>query len=229
LVRTRTIPVYISEIIGKVLHNPETSEKDRIAIQQRIGEEIETLERMNKDHPNSPCDRAGSIHAEIDRRLKEHIEANKKISDQISCKKGCHFCCHQVVRITDDEADLLMRVVGDIDWDKVERQAKYKDKEWHDQPKEDQPCVFLENGACFPYEYRPSACRQYFSIEDPKNCDVSLGDGEVGRFVSLGSEILTSAAWSTRENDTIPRMLLKRKKHHENNGENRGREESSSS
>lgn len=210
----KTIPVYISDILGKVLHNPDTPKKDTIALQQRIGEEIESLKRMNKDYPGDKDapNRADSIHREVDRRMNKHIEVNKEVSDKISCKKGCNFCCQQPVRITDDEADLLLKVTGELDWDKIERQAKYKDSDWFKQPKEDQGCIFLQDGECLPYEWRPNACRQYFSIEDPKNCDVSLGDGEVGRFVCLGTEILTSAAWSTRENQIIPKMLLKRRK-----------------
>lgn len=37
------------------------------------------------------------------------------------------------------------------------------------------PCVFLEDGRCSIYEYRPLPCRTYFVVSDPKLCQPPPG------------------------------------------------------
>jgi Fe-S-cluster containining protein len=193
----------ITDMIGAYIKNNNQRKQEIGAVHER---ECREYEKMVREHPDDSENRAGTINILVDDLMKKSLEKN----GPASCKKGCSFCCYQQVMITDDEADLLLRCVAEIDWAKVERQAKAK--RWRDLSREDRSCIFLVDDKCFPYEHRPSTCRKYFSIEDPKKCDTETNpNGEVKRLVSIGAEVVVSSAWTVRDSDTMPKMLLKRR------------------
>lgn len=59
------------------------------------------------------------VYAEMDRAINESINADPPID--ISCKKGCSFCCHSHVDISTDESELIKLVTSankiDIDYE----------------------------------------------------------------------------------------------------------------
>lgn len=94
----------------------------------------------------------------------------------IACKKGCSFCCHIQVQITQVEANYIAAHAG------VEaRQSPKNDLippakgSWVDPRR---PCPFLKNDECSIYEYRPLACRVHVNFE-ATNEVCRFGAGEV--------------------------------------------------
>jgi Fe-S-cluster containining protein len=70
--------------------------------------------------------------------------------------------------------------------------------------------VFLTDaGDCAIYDYRPLACRRYFVVSDPSDCDTLVKPGhEVLNFISAGAEIEASAALEVFESGTLAAMVL---------------------
>ena len=65
------------------------------------------------------------VYAEMDRAINESINADLPID--ISCKKGCSFCCHSHADISTDESELIKLVASankiDIDCELLKRQS----------------------------------------------------------------------------------------------------------
>lgn len=125
-------------------------------------------------------------------------EVPDRIKSEIKCRKGCSFCCHINVDIHDTEANLIFEELGaqgkygKIDWNTLEKQ---KGLDINERIKSsDSKCIFLENGDCSIYEFRPVSCRKFFVVSDPKNCDVSDGVGNTTAIQPiLDMEILSAA------------------------------------
>lgn len=70
------------------------------------------------------------------------------------CKKGCNFCCHYPVSISELEIEY------------IESASKFKrlknvrtESDFHGKP-----CPFLSSGKCGIYEIRPFLCRQHVAL-----------------------------------------------------------------
>ena len=93
----------------------------------------------------------------------------------VSCRKGCTWCCEDnprgvsgvelmgVLRATDVSAreaaqhfEGLHQQHGDASWTVLKRARR--------------PCPFLKDGACSVYAVRPMPCRSFFSITAPEAC-----------------------------------------------------------
>lgn len=101
-----------------------------------------------------------------------------KSKDKPSCKKGCAHCCHIRVAATEMEANVVIDYMNHNDMnfneEEVERLKKQAaisdDLEYMLSPH--RRCVFLgEGNLCKIYDVRPSACRNYYVYNDPKDCD----------------------------------------------------------
>lgn len=119
---------------------------------------------------------ASSVHKAVDLLGKQYSKLHPEHA--ISCKMGCNFCCHVHVSITDSEADLLLHTAKTegiaIDMPLLKRQAEASDHdEWSKIPYKHRSCVFLKEGICTNYASRPTACRKYFVITPPAECDFS--------------------------------------------------------
>jgi Fe-S-cluster containining protein len=61
------------------------------------------------------------------------------------------------------------------------------------------PCVFLKNGECSIYEYRPMVCRSFFSLDSPDYCADESGPFHyilrLDAPESGGFEFINSAYW----------------------------------
>lgn len=105
-------------------------------------------------------------------------EFAKKHNQQIDCKKGCEWCCHQPVFALDYEMDFLIDFIKN-NFDKVAQKvivarAKIKNNKLSflnetDLLNSKYPCPLLQNGACIAYKARPMACRIYLS-HDINSC-----------------------------------------------------------
>ena len=149
------------------------------------------LEKHKADGPSV----VASIMKMIDKEYEE------KIAPHAVCKNGCNHCCHLQVEMTAPEARLAFDYAKEkgieIDEAQLDRQIpfeKVSGAEWTRKlPIHHRKCVFLKNGSCAVYEYRPLVCRKYNSISDPKNCDTTKGASKVGRTYWWNIEAMTIA------------------------------------
>lgn len=105
-------------------------------------------------------------------------EFAKKHNQQIDCKKGCEWCCHQPVFALDYEMDYLVGFIKN-NFDKVaqkeiiaranNKNSKLSFLNETDLLNSKFPCPLLLNGACIAYKARPMACRIYLS-HNVKSC-----------------------------------------------------------
>lgn len=78
-----------------------------------------------------------------------------------TCTRGCSHCCNISVGVTAVEARYIEAKTG--------HKANYNQKT--EQNFFNVPCVFLKQGECSIYPYRPITCRVFTSLEDPARCE----------------------------------------------------------
>jgi len=144
-------------------------------------------------------------------------EVAKQTEYEVTCGKGCSFCCYLQVDVSDDEAELLTEFAKekniDIDYSHLEKQL-VDDADKHNKlPFQDRKCVFLDNFAsCKVYEHRPSSCRKYLSVSEPSACDTDKNLGaEVGKLVNVEAEVITSSMLNARKSGSMAEMLILKK------------------
>lgn len=115
--------------------------------------------------------------------------------EEISCKKGCSFCCHDEINITDWEA---IRILNHIEEYKPDLELLKKQNEAEDfrkLPWVDQKCSLLnKDGTCSIYENRPLICRTHNSTDDPQLCH--LGENPThghGQIFTIPTQAITYA------------------------------------
>jgi Fe-S-cluster containining protein len=123
-------------------------------------------------------DSVSEMYDAIDSFIDSFTEFAEKQNQQIDCKKGCEWCCHQPVFALDYEMEYLNDFVRsnfslEIQ-NEIKKQAENKNKKLSILKEDDllnakYPCPLLENGACTAYKARPMACRIYLST-DVKSC-----------------------------------------------------------
>ena len=125
------------------------------------------------------------------RKLYKRIDQANISSQQISsCKKGCAFCCHIRVAITELEARFIIhycKTMGiEIDTAKLEDLRHLDEVEYMLHP--NRKCTFLaENNTCKIYEARPASCRNYYVTSDPSLCDTNGPSKYVETFINWES------------------------------------------
>lgn len=157
-----------------------------------------------------------AIYDLLDSINKERIN---KAQEKPSCKKGCAHCCYIQVAATEWEIDVI------LEWMKhhnleftneeiqhIKNQALIKnDKEYIISPH--RKCVFLQpNNECGIYEVRPSACRNYYVYNDPKECD-TFNPNAIGRTLvdfDLNTVPPILALMETSKMDSMPKHLIKK-------------------
>ena len=96
----------------------------------------------------------------------------KKHGQNIACKKGCEWCCHQPVFALDYELDYLKKYIEENfpaeDQKVITQRAREKNIKLGSLKNEDllntkHPCPLLKDGVCMAYKARPVACRIYLS------------------------------------------------------------------
>lgn len=87
------------------------------------------------------------------------------------CGRGCSNCCYQKIKCSDEEAYYILENCGElINWETVDKQSKFTDKQWQKDKIENRRCVFLKNNECSIYDFRPMTCRQYLVANNPEFC-----------------------------------------------------------
>lgn len=136
-------------------------------------------------------------------------EIQKHDLSNVSCSKGCSFCCRWKVEITDEEAELLAGLIATgqakVNLQKLEKQAEVdpEGSTWK-LPSEATQCVFQDkSGSCSVYENRPITCRKAFVVSAPKLCG-DPGQSGVEPLLIPEIELLTSLVWSQTDDDVAP-------------------------
>lgn len=91
----------------------------------------------------------------LDERLKTDLYPHG------TCTRGCSHCCNIAVGVTAVEARYIEVKTG-----QKANYAKHSEQDFFGVP-----CVFLKNGECSIYPYRPITCRVFTSLEDPARCE----------------------------------------------------------
>lgn len=134
----------------------------------------------------------------------------------ISCKKGCTYCCYTNVDINEFEGAALYYVARQLNLKlkpKKLRAAVRHDKRVN--PTNKYPCPFLDTQrkVCRAYEYRPIMCRKFFVVGDPKDCDVSESKQTMVVYNSLAelfNEVFCEfAAYCEAKDGGMEKILLK--------------------
>ena len=85
----------------------------------------------------------------------------------IACKKGCSYCCHMQVIVTQVEADFIAARSG-VAAKRLTTPGNPNSGYWINAAK---PCPFLRVNQCSIYAYRPVNCRTHVSFEqDAQKC-----------------------------------------------------------
>lgn len=113
----------------------------------------------------------------------EEIIARETHGLALECKKGCSWCCHQLIVLTcaaDGEAilNVVRQRLTDSEFKAFEKlirdQAQAINALPHTEAERRQwPCPLLKDGQCLAYDVRPVACRSVFS-PDSKCCEAML-------------------------------------------------------
>ena len=101
-------------------------------------------------------------------KLKAIYEAADAITAEIApvmvCQKGCHHCCKIDVGLLDVEAEYIGR--------NIKRSARVNPPTTNGYSENRTPCTFLSSdGTCGIYEYRPFACRTFYTLDSPAYCE----------------------------------------------------------
>ena len=105
---------------------------------------------------------------------------------RVDCARGCDWCCHQLVIVTnwDDGVAILDAVRAQLDADEfaefetsLRRQAAEISELTHEEAEARRwTCPLLKNGECTVYDVRPIACRSVFSAD--KRCCQAMMEAE---------------------------------------------------
>lgn len=80
----------------------------------------------------------------------------------VACKKGCSYCCHMQIRLSQIEADFISSKIG-ISAKKLRASTEIDPSSWVNPSN---PCPFLRANECSIYSCRPMTCRTHVSLEE---------------------------------------------------------------
>ncbi|MGJ7523776.1 YkgJ family cysteine cluster protein [Variovorax sp. LT1P1] len=106
----------------------------------------------------------------------------RPIATVAACRKGCSACCFQAVSISQTEAELIGRTIGQRPTDVVDPVHPHASFDLADREAGEErlraswagsPCPFLSEGECSIYDVRPFACRTLINLDDdPLLCQI---------------------------------------------------------
>ncbi len=112
------------------------------------------------------------MYESIDELIEKLFELASKQNQNITCRKGCEWCCHQPVFALDYELDYLSNYISvhlnETQQHEIKTRARKKQHQLSSLEGDDllnakHACPLLQNGACIAYSARPMACRIYLS------------------------------------------------------------------
>jgi Fe-S-cluster containining protein len=154
--------------------------------------------------------RAQGTHAAIDFQNTQYTHI------PTTCKKGCGFCCHLEIEISEDDADRLAEAILQtelqIDEQRLKEQAGRQrlDETWNQGPVPANRCVLLgDDQTCRAYDSRPATCRKHAVMSSVENC-ATPGAFPIPRLIPM-NEIILSASINLPENQfgSLSKMLSK--------------------
>jgi len=123
--------------------------------------------------------------------------------EPIACKKGCSWCCHSRVVVTEAEAVRiaahLIERLSASELEALRRAVRTADEATHGRSSEERfemrlPCPLLQGDACMVHEVRPLACVGYNST-DVAMCERAWRDANPRYVVpSYPQQVETAAA-----------------------------------
>lgn len=163
-----------------------------------------------------PEARARAVYKEIDIAI-EKLFRSELIQQAVSCTKGCAGCCHSLIGVTAEEAELLASKIQrgevEVDLSLLASQANTvtNTHAWYTLPVSQRACPFLDQHtqSCKVYDDRPSVCRTNFAVSHPSTCD---GEGGELRILNTdeASMILIGAYLSTESSGELQKMIWER-------------------
>ncbi len=125
--------------------------------------------------------------------LYELFNDEMKNVKNVSCKKGCSFCCNINVDCSSVEVDLIISEVAltkkDIEYMRIQSEM---DLMVRCLSVEFSRCHFLINGECSIYENRPISFRKYFVVNPPNECDTKSDSKGTSVLPNLKMEVMAS-------------------------------------
>lgn len=190
---------------------PHQVEQVKKMLVQKIIHYISEFNRLLKS--NRRIDVFKKIMGLMDQEINNMSEKEKLA---VSCKRGCSFCCHINVEITEDEGDVIGEHCKNhnIPIDKEYLLNQLKIPELEIAFAENSACVFLKNGECSIYDVRPLICRKYLVATPAEKCDTKKYPlYKVGGLVNLDPESVMAAVafivFQGGKPDRMPKILLK--------------------
>jgi len=201
-----------TEGLSKLMRRVPMRERQKMEQQHRHLEQSFTAALVPPE--NEPAGVMLGIFQYVDEAIGQ-MKKKDANAPNIKCARGCSGCCHLHVTVTRPEAEIALEAADDVEWpldlERMRDQAKARtDEDWRQLPHEARRCLFLTDaGACAIYEYRPLACRRYFVVSDPADCDSLNRPGQqVQQLVDAHAEIASSAALEVFESGTFAAMVL---------------------
>lgn len=169
---------------------PDFHEKNADKIVQRMEHFAEALYEMS--HEKDGIEIMQWVIEQVDK-----VITQPEFERFTSCKRGCNFCCHDNIILSEFEADYLKHILrGKFRPNKRRLKIQKKAKDFMKLPWAMRGCSLLnKNGECTIYENRPLVCKLHNSTGDPIQCKVDLTgkSGEHGQLYSLDAEALQMA------------------------------------
>ncbi len=115
------------------------------------------------------------LYDSVDDLLDSFIQRSALDGRPAECKKGCSWCCHQVVYAVTHEFlylhDHLQKNFKEEIRNRILDRAREnvlltRQKSKKEELQVSTPCPFLESGSCMVYGVRPMACRIYLSSSE---------------------------------------------------------------
>lgn len=152
------------------------------------------------------------FHTHVDRLISQASNLHGKHC----CRKGCHHCCSEELYVDEREADLIIENIHPKLLPIVEAQteawlakaAPLLDREdphhamtWR---AVDKPCPLLIDGLCSVYAVRPFACRIFFAMGKPEDCQMPQREHQ--KFGNFEPEKLAAAMTPFIQNENQVQM-----------------------
>ncbi len=113
----------------------------------------------------------------------DDLIARKTAGETADCKRGCSWCCHQLVVMTNRADGIRMLDAAYRDFSaeefaqlelKLREQTEQISRMSHEQAETRRwTCPFLKDGSCSIYDVRPIACRSV-SSRDARCCEAMM-------------------------------------------------------
>jgi Fe-S-cluster containining protein len=175
------------------------------AILKRVERKLQKLKRTQA--------KVEFIHRELDLAI-EKVFRDPAVKQHVQCSKGCSHCCHSLIGITEEEAELYATMIkrGEVEVDlsllSFQANVVENSRAWYQLPFSQRACPFLDSQTqqCKIYDQRPAVCRTTFALSEPERCA-----GDKGPIRSLktdeASMILIAAFQDTGKSGEIQKML----------------------